>query len=89
MCSLCTQTRQSQYRKQDYDCQEHEDRVCLALPAPSIELGFLVVIAGIVAHARSILIFASAIQDVNAGKATFERVSTVTDPVLVVLVITI
>jgi len=59
------------------------------LPAPSIELGFLVVIAGIVAHARSILIFASAIQDVNAGKTTVERVSTIADPVSATLVIAV
>lgn len=59
------------------------------MPAPGIELGFLVGKAGIVADAGSILLFASAIQDVNAGKTTVERVSIIADPVSAALVITV
>lgn len=61
----------------------------MTLPAPRIKLGFLVGPAGIVADAYSILLCASAVQDVNAAKTTFERVSTVTDPVTVAFVITV
>ena len=76
MCPLYTQIRQSKYSKQDYDCQEHEDRVGLTLLAPGVEHVSFVRNEHIQASCYSCtpVFSASTIQDVNLAETTLIRI---------------